>query len=65
MPVVEVMFIVEIALIVEIAPIIDFENKAGISVKNVLGLELVGLDIIKYPLLIHSIELSVGSRFSS
>ena len=51
--------------VVEVALVINFENKAGIPVENILGLELMGLDIMKYHLLTHPIELSVGSRFSS
>ena len=42
----------------------DSKNGAEIPAGSILGLELEGLDVTKYPLLTQPIELSVGTKFN-
>ncbi len=48
-----------------ILPVLDSINEAKILTESILGLELEGLDVTKYPLLTQPIELSIGTRFNS
>ncbi|CAG8636068.1 16722_t:CDS:2, partial [Racocetra persica] len=45
--------------------VVDSEERENISIEPILGSGLEGLDPTQYPLITSSIELSVGTRFSS